>query len=141
MEQTFKDQFATHSGNAAKMMLNLSLNFVNNAKREDYNDIENCLKDSISSACFIKADGSAQEKSKSMTNKFESTLRLMRKNNVDISKEALVAVFTRSLDKDTLAVVNSSLSSDNQKMIDNAANFEAKSSKANKFDNTGLSMS
>lgn len=126
---------------SAQMMLNLSVGIIRSSSKTSPGLLEEQLKDVFSSVSYADGNGNALERSESMKSKFSNTLNLMRKNEVDLTRESLIHVFKNSLDSQANEVLQESLSEENKLFIENAQINESERTQAKKdFGSGGLSM-
>lgn len=130
-----------HLSRSAQMTLNLNLGLLENLSQKDPEFVESCLRDAISCVTHVKRDGNSLDRAASMTNQFDNTLRLMRKNGVEVTNSAMLSVFKKSLDEKAVSDLEYSLTPENKALVESAFDSEPESSARKKsFDNGGLSI-
>lgn len=130
-----------HLNNSAQKMLNLSIDLIKNPKVKGSDFVEGCLTDAIQSVGYAQSGGDAPTRIDSMSKQFSNTLRLMKKNGVEINKDTMISVFRNSLDEKAASTLNESLTPENKTLVENALEAcDAKSDNRKSFENGGLSM-
>lgn len=130
-----------HFGRSAQKMLNLSLSLLADSSPKSPEFVESCLSDAIDSAAFSKSGGNTPERIDAMKKQFSNTLRLMKRNDVEVTKESMISVFRSSLDESASNVLDESLSPENQSLINDSMEVSGSKSETRKsFDNSGPSI-
>lgn len=109
-----------HFSRSAQLTLNMSLDFLKNLPQKEPVLVESCLRSAIACIPNIKREGSSTERSAAMTKQFDNTLRLMRKNGVEVTNSSMVSIFRNSLDDKSASVFEESLTPDNKALVENA---------------------